>query len=399
MATYTRPLLGTLVERLRESRQTIQVLAGPRQVGKTTLAQQAVQRLAMPAHYASADGPTLRDASWIAQQWDAARFRARGGAADGLLVLDEIQKVTGWAESVKAEWDRDTREGFGLRVLLLGSAPLLVQQGLTESLAGRFELIRIPHWSWTEMRDAFGWELDQYVFFGGYPGSAPLVGDEERWGSYIRDALIETSVSRDILLMTRVDKPALLRRLMELSCAYSGQVLSYNKMLGQLQDAGNTVTLAHYLDLLAGAGMVVGLQKYAGQRVRRRASSPKLQVLNVALVSALARRSFADVRLDPPAWGRLVESTVGAHLLNTTMRTPIEVYYWRERNREIDFVLRLSDRLVAIEVKSGRPPAHLPGMSAFVRSFSPEVRLLVGADGLPLGEFLAQPANAWFAGE
>jgi predicted AAA+ superfamily ATPase len=166
------------------------------------------------------------------------------------------------------------------------------------------------------MKEAFGWDSDQYIYFGGYPGAAELIDDHQRWSRYIIDSLIETTVSRDILLMARVDKPALLRRLFELSCSYSGQVLSYQKMLGQLQDAGNTTTLAHYLNLLEGAGLVTGLQKYAGQRVRQRGSSPKLQVLNTALMTAPSFGSLAEVKKDSDSWGRLVESTVGAALAN-----------------------------------------------------------------------------------
>ncbi|MCK6527266.1 DUF4143 domain-containing protein [Myxococcota bacterium] len=359
------------------------------------MARQALAAVDLPAHSASADEPTLRDRVWLAQQWDAARMLARGAPRGALLVLDEVQKVTGWSETVKALWDADTAAGRDLRVVLLGSAPLLVQRGLTESLAGRFEIIRVPHWSWPEMRDAFGWDLDRYVYFGGYPGAAPLVDDEPRWARYVRDALIETTVSRDVLLLTRVDKPALLRRLLDLACAYSGQVLSYTKMLGQLQDAGNTTTLAHYLDLLGGAGMATGLEKFAGEAHRRRGSSPKLQVYNNALVTALAQRSFASARGDPEVWGRLVESAVGAHLLNTTPGTGAEVLYWRERNREVDFVVRRGDRLAAIEVKAGRRRDALPGMAAFDAAFHPGARWLVGGDGIPLHRFLERPAEDW----
>lgn len=314
MPEYRRPAAATLEARLAEPRRFIQVIAGPRQVGKTTLVLQVAERLRIPCRYASADQPTLRGPGWIAEQWDAAR--AEFGRDDGVLILDEVQKAADWAESVKRLWDEDTREKRPLRIVLLGSAPLLMQRGLSESLAGRFEVIRLTHWSPAEMREAFGWSVEQAIFYGGYPGAAPLIADHERWVRYIRDSIIEPTISRDVLLMTRVDKPALLRRLFELSCRYSGQVLSYNKMLGQLQDAGNTTTLAHYLDLLASAGMVTGLPKYAGQIVRRRASSPKLQVMNTALMTALSGYTFDEARSDPEFWGRLVESAVGAHLAN-----------------------------------------------------------------------------------
>ena len=285
-----------------------------------------------------------------------------------------------------------------LKVALLGSAPLLVAQGLTESLAGRFELLHLPHWSFAEMRAAFGFSLDQYLFYGGYPGAAPLVRQPQRWARYIADSLIETSISRDVLLLTRVDKPALLRRLFELACRYSGQALSYTKMLGQLHDAGNATTLAHYLDLLGGAGLVTGLQKYAGDVARSRGSSPKLQVLNTALLTAQSGLTLAEARADGEFWGRLVESAVGAHLANAAVGGECALYYWRERNQEVDFVVKAGRRLVAIEVKSGRAPQAHRGTAAFVAAFKPQRSLLVGGDGIELGEFLSRPALHWISG-
>jgi uncharacterized protein len=300
---FVRPQAADLVRRLGEPRRFLQVIAGARQVGKTTLVGQVVERTGLTNRYASADEPTLRGSEWIEVQWEAARLLARdSGKREALLVLDEVQQVSGWSETVKRLWDADTRARRPLKVVLLGSAPLLVQKGLTESLAGRFEILHLPHWSLSEMREAFGWTLDQYLFYGAYPGAAPLAGQQERWSRYIRDSLMETTISRDVLLLSRVDKPVLLRRLFDLGCAYSGQILSYTKMLGQLQDAGNATTLAHYLDLLAGAGMLIGLQKFAGGAVRRRASSPKLQVLNTALMSAQSGLSASEAREDREFW-------------------------------------------------------------------------------------------------
>ena len=328
-------------------------------------------------------------------QWDLGRLRTRdAGRRGALLVLDEVQKIGGWSETVKRLWDEDTASGERLKVMLLGSAPLLVQRGLTESLAGRFELIRLPHWSFAEMRDAFGWSLERYLYFGGYPGAAPLVGDRERWGRYILDSLIETTLSRDILLLTRIDKPALLRQLFRLGCDYSGQILSYQKMLGQLQDAGNTTTLAHYLQLLSGAGMLTGLQKFSGAHVRQRGSSPKPIVLNTALMTASSPLSLRAARVDHEGWGRLVETAVGAHLLNSATGN-IEVFYWRERGREVDFVLRAGPTVTAVEVTSGRRKGSLPGMESFAKTFRPKRKLLVGGQGVPLEEFMLSPAQAW----
>lgn len=390
---YRRPHAAVLARRLAEPRRFIQVVAGPRQVGKTTLVQQVVEEMRAPVVFASADEPTLRGPEWIAQQWEAARLAlGRGGA---LVVLDEVQKATGWAESVKRLWDEDTRKKRPLKVVLLGSAPLLIQHGLSESLAGRFEVLHLPHWPLGEMRAAFDLSLEQYLFFGGYPGAAPLADDPERWVRYIRDALIETTIARDVLLLTRVDKPALLRRLFELGCRYSGQVLSYTKMLGQLQDAGNTTTLAHYLDLLAAAGMLTGLPKYAGQTARSRGSSPKLQVMNTALMTAQAGLTPAEARSDPGFWGRLVESAVGSHLANAGATGVCEVFYWRERGREVDFVVKSGRMLTAIEVKSGRAGESLPGMAHFAQAFKPKRTLLVGGDGIPVEEFLLKPVEHW----
>jgi predicted AAA+ superfamily ATPase len=398
-APFQRPHAAVLARRLAEPRRFVQVVAGPRQVGKSTLVQQVVARLGMPVRYASADEPTLRGAEWIGQQWEAARVEAAGaGKAGAVLVLDEIQKIPGWSETVKRLWDEDTRARRPLKVVVLGSAPLLVAQGLSESLAGRFEVLHLPHWTFAEMRAAFGWSLDQYLFFGGYPGAAPLASEPARWARYVADSLIETSIARDVLLLARVDKPALLRRLFDLACRYSGQVLSYTKMLGQLQDAGNTTTLAHYLDLLAGAGMVCGLQKYAGDAARSRGSSPKLQVLNTALLTATSGLTPEEARADGEFWGRLVESAVGAHLANAAAAGECALYYWRERNQEVDFVAKAGRRLVAIEVKSGRAPQVRRGMAAFTAAFKPARSLLVGGDGIELGDFLSRPALHWISG-
>lgn len=392
--SYRRPQAEVLAERLAEPRRFVEVVAGPRQVGKSTLVQQVTDELSLPVRYVSADEPTLRGADWISQQWEAARLEV-SGKAGAVLVLDEIQKIPAWSETVKRLWDEDTRKKRPLKVVVLGSAPLLIAQGLTESLAGRFETLHLPHWSFAEMREAFGWRVDQYLTFGGYPGAASLIGDPVRWSRYIADSLIETSIARDVLLLTRVDKPALLRRLFELACRYSGQILSYTKMLGQMQDAGNTTTLAHYLDLLAGAGMVCGLQKYAGDAARSRGSSPKLQVFNTALMTVTSGMSLEEAQADREFRGRLVESAVGAHLANAAAVGECELFYWRDRGQEVDFVVRSGSRLTAIEVKSGRAPQAHPGTAAFAAAFKVRRKLLVGDDGVSVEDFLGRPAADW----
>ena len=393
---FQRPHASVLRKRLAEPRRLIQFVGGPRQAGKTTIVQQALGGMATPSLYATADEPALRDTAWLTAQWENARSMASGPRRAGAIIaIDEVQKVTGWSETVKRLWDEDTRHRRPLRVVLLGSAPLVMQRGLSESLAGRFETIHVGHWSFAEMRNAFGWDLETYLFFGGYPGAAHLTDDPPRWRSFIVQSMIETTIARDVLLMSRVEKPALLRRLFELGCRHSGQILSYTKMLGQLQDAGNTVTLAHYLDLLGGAGLLTGLQKYAGKAVRRRGSSPKLQVLNTALLTAQSGLLPDEARTDREFRGRLVESSVGAHLANAAAGGVCEVYYWRERNREVDFVLRAGRAVVAIEVKSGRAPDVFPGLAEFAAAFKPRRTLVVGSDGVPLDEFLSRPVTDW----
>lgn len=392
VSKFERGIVQTLRERLAGPRTFIQLLAGPRQVGKTTIVHQVRATFRGRTHFASADLPGLTDATWVEQQWEVARTLALSGEPC-LLVLDEVQKVPGWSVTVKRLWDEDTAAARELAVVLLGSSPLLLQSGSSESLAGRFELIRVTHWSFSEMRDAFGLDLEQYLFFGGYPGAIALAADEERWRRYILDALIETTIARDIQLMTRIDKPALLRRLFALGCEYSGQILSYQKMVGQLQDAGNTTTLAHYLEVLGAAGLVRGLEKHANERVRQRAASPKLLALNTALVTAMSGRPAADFRHDAELRGRLVETAVGAHLVNGLVDTNARVGYWREGDREVDFVVEKGTARLAIEVKSGRARPVPPGLEAFERAFGPCRKLLVGKGGLSLEDFFTTPPS------
>lgn len=414
MLGYKRQHVSTLLGRLAERPERLIVVSGPRQTGKTTLVRQALDQIDMDGRYLAIDQsqsetlssifdsqelvairPEVRDRKWLTQVWEDARIDADRSERGFVLVLDEIQKIPQWSETIKGLWDADRTAERPLHVVVLGSAPLLMQQGLTESLAGRFELIRVNHWSFREMVDAFDFDLPSYIYFGGYPGAAHLINDQPRWREYIRSSLIEPNIERDILSMTRVNKPALLKRAFELGSSYSGQILSYTKMQGQLQDAGNTTTLAHYLDLLSNAGMLTGIPKYAGQQHRRRASSPKLNVLNTAFMAVSSGYSFEEARADRTFWGRLVESTVGAHLFNTGM-PEIRLHYWRESPHEVDFVLEQGHSLVSIEVKSTSRRDNSAGLAAFQERFAPERTLLVGAQGIPLEEFLIQPAAYWF---
>lgn len=385
---FQRNELAVLQSRLDEPRRFMQVLTGPRQVGKTTLVRQLIPQLAFPAQYITADAVGAANAAWIAQQWEAARFQLRtSGAAQGLLIIDEIQKIDNWAEQVKAQWDRDTFEQTPLKVILLGSARLLIQRGLSESLAGRFELLPLTHWSLSEMESAFGLTTDEFVWFGGYPGAAPLIHEPDRWRDYILNSLVETTVSKDILMMTRVDKPALLRQLFELGCSYSGQILSYTKLLGQLQDAGNTTTLAHYTQLLDSAGLLSSLEKYAVDKARQRGSIPKWQVQNSALFSIFSPYSFEQVRANPVEWGRWVETAVGVHLSRAAQTSKLKLFYWREGNDEVDFVLQRNHQVIGLEVKSGRRQ-RAAGMATFQYKMRPDKVVLVGQSGIPWADFL-----------
>lgn len=393
------------------------VVAGPRQVGKTTMVRQAL----LPARstFVAVDQPLPEavdpfgaqsgastakaeaglppNAEWLVRQWTQARAKARM-LPEGefyVLAIDEIQKIPRWSEVVKGLWDADRADNIPLHVVLLGSSPWLMQKGLTESLAGRYEAIRMAHWSYEEMQLAFDFSLDEYIYFGGYPGSAGLIKEETRWRHYVRTSLIQPNIQKDILQMTRVDKPALLKALFELGCgAYSGQIIAYDKLRGQLADAGNTTTLAHYLDLLSQAGLLSGLPKFAMQAFRKRASSPKLNAHNTALVSALAGYSFAEATGDRSYWGRLVESAVGAHLINTASEDSA-VQYWRESPHEVDFVLTNGRKILAIEVKSGAKFATPKGLEVFSGKYLEARTMIVGEGGISLAEFLSYPAEHW----
>lgn len=383
-----RSQLQLVVSRIKEERRFMQVLAGPRQVGKTTLVLQLLKEPGIQGFYVAADDISGIGLAWIEMQWETARQRMKLAGMDSyVLIIDEIQKIPNWSETVKRLWDSDSRENIPLHVILLGSSRLLLQTGMTESLAGRYETMYISHWSLAEMREAFGWSADQYAWYGGFPGAASLISDEMRWKNYVSNSLAETSISRDILMMSRVDKPALMRRLFDLGCSYSGQMLSFNKILGQLLDAGNTTTLSHYLDLLDSAGLLGGLEKFSPDTIRKRSSSPKFQVHNTAFVSALHPLDFKMIVKEREKWGRIVESAVGAHLINNAYSQGYSLFYWREGNYEVDFVLEHKERIVALEVKSGHS-LRTAGMVQFRKHYPDSKIMLVGKDGIPWEEFL-----------
>lgn len=392
---YLRKQFGTLKGRILEPRKFMQVVAGPRQVGKSTLVGQVLEQVSIAHVIEVADGVDPKDSDWIHRVWEAARATMTiRGVEEYLLVIDEVQKIENWSEMVKREWDADTRNRLNLKVVLLGSSRLLLKKGLTESLAGRYELIRMPHWSLQEMQDAFGVTLDEYIYFGGYPGPAHMIKDERRWRKYIKDSLVAPAIEKDVIMTSNIYKPALMKQLFELGCSYSAEILSLTKLMGQLQDAGNVTTLAGYLEILDECALLTALQKYAKDGTRKRGSIPKYQVYNNALLTAYKGRGFVTDRTDTKAWGRWVESAVGAHLLSMADELDYKVYYWRESSRnkdekdkEVDFIIDNGGEVTAIEVKSGRRGMNA-GLPDFVEAFKPKRSFVVGTGGISLEDFL-----------
>lgn len=405
--TYIRPQATLLSARLAEPPQHIQILAGPRQVGKSTLVEQVLRQRPIGSYRMSdaeamAPGASDSGSRWLREQWGTAQVDARAWEQSShplapslpyVLVLDEIQHIDQWSTAIKGIWDEGKRNGLRIHLVLLGSAPLLVQQGLNESLTGRYELLRVPHWTFPEMNECFGMTLDEFIYFGSYPGCAQMIADEERWRGFVRGSLIEPSIERDVLAMARVEAPATLRRLFELGCDYSAQILALNRV-SQTLGAGHVLTLAHYLSLLTHAGLLTGLHKYSNQTIRQRQSPPKFQVLNNALFSALGTHGYAQAQADRSRWGRLVESAVGTHLLSTSDQDT-RIHYWRESSLEVDFVIEHRGRLAAIEVKSQGIASRLHGLDEFCRRHPEARRWVVGSEALPIGEFLMRPASAW----
>lgn len=386
---YKRSQFNELKSRLSEARDKIQTISGPRQVGKSTLIKQVLQETDIPYLSVTADNVPKTDNFWISETWASARARMKAAKTpEFLLVIDEVHKLNNWSEAIKKEWDEDTRNDINMKVVILGSSRLLLKDGLTESLAGRFELIGMPHWSYNEMREAFGIDLEQFIYFGGYPGGAKYVHDERRWRKYIKDSIIAPAIERDILTTKTIYKPALMRQLFDLGCMYSGKELSLNKMLGQLQDVGNVTTLANYLNTLDEARLLCGLQKYARDEARKYNSVPKLMVYNTALLTAQTNTTFHRTFTTPNLWGRWVESAVGAHLLNQADEYDYKLYYWRENSDEVDFIVESGEQQIAIEVKSGRRGAN-NGLKVFSEKFHPQQSFVVGTDGVPVEEFLS----------
>lgn len=393
---YKRSEYKIIKLRLEEPRRFIQVVVGARQIGKSTVVKQVLQDIELPYLFYSADDVPATNRAWIIDCWSAARnLMKAGGHAEFVLVIDEIQKIANWSEVVKKEWDADTFNDCNIKVLLLGSSRVLLEKGLSESLAGRFEEIRMCHWSFSEMEEAFGFSLNEYLFYGAYPGAVGLVEDYERYQQYIQSAIIDSTINKDILMDSPVNKPALLRQTFELGASYSGELLSLNKMLGMLQDAGNTTTLLSYLYLLKDSGLLCGLQKFSMDMARRRASIPKLQVYNNALKQAYLNTTYADALSNPQLWGRIFESGIGTYLVNQAFRHRFDVYYWRDRNLEVDYVLKKGNSIVAIEVKSNSE-LKPEGLEAFRERFHPGASFIVGDGGIKAEDFMKMDLTKLF---
>jgi predicted AAA+ superfamily ATPase len=386
---YERPVVNKVLRGIEGGKKLIYIIVGPRQVGKTTAALQIGEKWPGPVVNASADLPLPPGPEWIRQQWDTALRKARPARnhrGDVLLILDEVQKVNGWSEVVKELWDEECRENAGIQVLILGSSSLLIQKGMTESLAGRFFLFRCTHWSYGEMEQAFSWDIDRWLYFGGYPGAAPLAEQEDTWARYVMDSLIETVLAKDVLQLQTISKPALLRHLFLLAAAHPAQILSYNKMLGQLHDAGNTTTLAHYLRLLESAFLVSGLELFKQGKLAKRGTSPKLIIWNNGLINAVVGDPFEKARADHSWWGRLIENAVGAHLRNHLQEFPYSLYYWRHRGVEVDFVVKTPRLVWAVEVKSGKS-SPTGGVPSFLKEYPKAKSLIIGPQGIGFDEF------------
>jgi len=384
---FRRKLVSQICQRLAEPRRFIQIISGPRQTGKTTAVLQALEECGLRSRFASADDPSLNSVEWIRNEWEQARSEQKRTRRNIVFVIDEIQKIQQWSGMVKLLWDEDSRKRTPIKVVLTGSSSLLLQKGMQESLTGRFELLYCPHWNFAECRAAFGYSLEDFLYFGGYPGAAVFRKNEERWVRYIGNSIVEPSISQDILFMEEIRKPALMKALFMLGASYSAQELSYTKILGQLQDAGNTVTIAHYLELLAKANIMCGLQKFSENKLQARQSSPRFMVFDTSLMTyshGSSRKRFLE---DTIAKGHLVESAVGAYLLARAKEDGFEVYWWRDRDKEVDFVLQKGKNIIAIEVKSGRAK-HIGGYLDFRKKYPQALGFVIGDSNCSLEDFL-----------
>lgn len=380
---YQRKIVKEILNHFNSEKELIQIITGPRQVGKTTAATQISENWDGEVIFSSADQPLPPGAEFIQAHWERASSLNKPNT---LLIIDEVQKIKGWSETVKFLWDLEVRKKTNrIKVLLLGSSALLIERGITESLTGRFLLHRCFHWNYKEMKNAFNCSLEEWLFYGGYPGAISFKGTDT-WHQYVSDSLIETVISKDVLQLQNVAKPSLLRHLFLLSTSYPAQILSYNKMLGQLQDAGNTTTLSHYLKLLETAFLLSGLELYKKGKKVKRGSSPKLILWNNALINAISGETLESAQSDMEWWGRLVENAVGAYIMNELSTNNYTIYYWRERGLEVDFVIESQRKVWAVEVKSNKP-SKLTGLQKFCNIYKDTIPVIIGKGHFELEDF------------
>ncbi len=381
IATCRRILLNRLKE---PAPGRIQLLTGPRQVGKTTLLLDIAAQIGNSAIYVAGDDPDAALPGFWERHWGEAEARAKQGMA--VLLLDEIHRLSDWAARLKGHWDRARRRHIPIHVVATGSSALHVATGSKESLAGRFERLTLSHWPAAALAETFHLSPDDaaqdLVRFGSYPGAVEFQRDLERWRAYVRDAIIEPAIGRDVLALGAVRRPALLRQVFAVAVAAPAQIVSLQKMQGQLQDRGALETIAHYLALLQDAYLIAPLEKYAVQALRRRASPPKLVVLNNALLSAMHPNGLPDPAREPDRFGFWVENACLAFAINQGQ----QVSYWREEPLEIDAVFDGSWGKWAIEVKTGKYDGQaLRGLLEFCRrnvAFSPLVISAPGGEGI-----------------
>ena len=386
---YNRAQLSVLKSRMAEPRRTIHVVMGPRQVGKSTMIDQFVEKATVPYSLFSADGVGKTNTAWISEKWHEVRTRMMlYNETEHILIIDEIQKIVGWSEIVKKEWDQDTREKRNLKVILLGSSRLLIQKGLEESLEGRYEALKMGYWEWEEMRDAFGFTMEQFIYFGGFPGLAPYINDEDRWRKMMEDSIISPILNHDILDNEEIRNPPLLRQVFELGSIYSAQEISLTKMQGVV-NSGTVPTISSYLRILDETMLIKPLQKYDNSVIKTKNSIPKLQAYNNAFRNSYCQHTFEEALMNKTEWGRQVESAVGAYLAGRAILDGFELLFWRdEKKNECDYVLKKGERLIAIEVKSGHVD-NIDGYHAFMKKFEKNIvnSFIVGPEGLPLEDF------------
>ena len=386
---YKREQLSVLESRMAESRRTIHVVMGPRQVGKSTMIDQFVEHTSVPYSLFSADGVGKTNTDWISEKWYEVRTKMMlYGENEHILIIDEIQKIAGWSETVKKEWDQDTRDKRNLKVILLGSSRLLIQKGLEESLEGRYETLKMGYWEWEEMREAFGFTMEQFIYFGGFPGLAPYINDEDRWRRMMEDSIISPILNRDILDIEEIRNPSLLRQVFEIGSMYSAQEISLNKMQGVV-NSGTVPTISSYLRILDETMLVKPLYKYDNSTIKTRNSVPKMQAYNNAFRNSYCQHTFEEAVMNKVEWGRQVESAVGAYLAGRSVIDGFQLLFWRdEKKNECDYVLKKGESLIAIEVKSGHAD-NIEGYLAFKNRFGRNIvnSFIVGPEGLPLEDF------------